>query len=511
MSYSPRRVRVLQASRSGNGCGIALVGLESGASFAVSVLPKWWRTDESVPEIDVDNLAHRATEHLHVFMSEGGFIRLSSLHEELLNSIAHALTGLEFDDQSDAIAEKCTTSLFTEVVSGLDLPSVSAVPMAKDQAKALDLAAAYWSGVEQLQALDLVRTPIRENSSNIGPLVHQLLSDIPQLERVLREQFVREVEMLLRRRVPEFRSTTETQQQVRGRIIVDSVIAARASQSLDIECESEVLDHDQPWQRLVRSAVRAVARRDRADLQVRDDPLSRRRVMRCQRIDFFFAETPLYPPTRALVDYHRAPRRTRNSHATSAIHLAESILRRETPIGPHRDRTRKTAIATGLRISSSRLFEVACAGVPLSRPTLTLSLSAPKLSLYRSGTPTKRPDLVLLESSASSSEAEALLLVDAKYKSRVAAHPSLMTMADQYQQFAYSAVSGIPSLFIFAAPVGSLPAVSAPIELHISGCIKAPWVANATVPFPGPEESWTECFASGIEWVTSKLLDSIHK
>ena len=503
-----RHVRVLIASPNGNGCGLALVRVSDEQVLALSVVPKWWSPYCEPISINLDKEMPPGLS-VHEVIPELGRISLESHDAWLLDSVVAALTGLVFRDDGEGDDEPGETPLFAVVPERkIRLGSNSFLVGDSQRRDGSHLSEAFWSGVESIGSSDLIRLPIGQDSEHSALLAEQHLPDAPSFERVMRELFVKEVERVLTRRMPEFRRQVGVLPFIRGQISVESVIARQARKSLDVQCEFDELDNDHPWQRLVRTAVRAVAARDMTDFESSGNRAALRRANRCRTIDLRMADVPLISPNHALQVSPSAVRLSRNRHAAVAAHLAQQVLLKAAPVGFRRRRSHLPVIATGVRIASARLFERLLACVPTTPEGLQVHENQVRLTLLRGVPAGKRPDLLMTRNSEGGPRVVAL--IDAKNKARIASSPRLMSGKDQYQQFAYAVVSGLPTLFVFAASPSTDWQVSSTYETNLAGPKPGPHVATAQIPFPSPSEVlWVEQIAPSLGSVLNSFLQQV--
>ena len=510
---APTRVQRVVASPKGNGCGLALVRLSGGATLVVSVIPKWWAPYCIPVSVDLDVLRASANQVRHVVVPELAHLLLLSRDEGALNAVAAALTGLRFSDADERGDEQKEAPLFEAAAPQGVLANVEGKWHGGEgdtAAEAAMLAEALWAGVESLSASDLIRLPLRESTLHPALLTREHLADVPALERVFRELFIREVEVVLRRRTPEFRRNTEVLPFIRGRVRVESLVEAKARKTLKVECEFDELDHDHPWQRLVRAAVRAVAARDLAELEGGREGVSAARVNRCRSIDRHMSEVPSISPDQAVRIRPSEINFGRNRHAALAAQLARYVLLRDSPAGFSSDRTERPAVATGVRISSARLFERLLARTASQTGRLQLRENSALFPLLRGELATKRPDLLITMRGEESARPRVVALADAKNKSKVAMSPGSMSAPDQYQQFAYAAMSGLPTVFIFATATSASWPLSAAHEINVRGLDDGPQVATAQVPFPAPfAGAWAQQLASPVRSVLEEFLAEV--
>jgi hypothetical protein len=488
--------RHLLAGPGGNGCGTALLSVDGGATLVISVVPKMWPTGGALA-VRVDASPPSGTKVLHVIVRELEQFTILAESISVLQSCVVALTGLTFtDDRPDQPQKESSLAHLFEETFGPSTLSDTAIRSPGDESDQSNLADAFWAGVDDVGASSLVRTPFN-HSTDEPSLLGRQMDTLPSLERVLRELFVTEAEIALRRRMPDFRTIVDEVSFVRGALTTRGLHRIARGEVSGIECSFAELDHDHPWQQVVRAAARCVARRDLED-QVRDI-----RLGRCRRIERTLRHVSEVRGSEVLRERFDSRSLGKNRHASVAARLGVAILRRDSPMGNVSGRRKSLAVATGLRISTARLFEIMLTTRVGDSGSPRLVENPNRLSLLRGQPPTKRPDLLLLRAGDTAAIASARAIVDAKYKLRAPEVPSAMDMADQYQQFAYAATTDKPTVFIFATPPETPVRLSSWHEVNVRGL--SCQVAVATIPFPSPGLPWKSQLRSSLEALFSRM------
>jgi hypothetical protein len=497
--------RYLLASPTGNGCGLAILRVDGGPVVAISVLPKLWPT-VAAADVCVDDTS--AVGILHVAVRELQVLRLSGSSEAALDASVVALTNLRFEVDADDVmlpaSSKPVDALFQELTA-TDARSRSPELSASDRdtqfASELQLADAFWTGVEDLGATDLVRVPLQVPTDDAALLGRRLLSSLPALERVLREVFIAEAEAALKRRMPDFRTTTEPLSFIRGSLTQAGLRRAVLGGVTDLECSFAELDHDHPWQQVIRAAAHRVAVRDQRE------GTGSGRLSRCRRIDRRLLEVAVVRDSGLLRQNYDERALGKNRHASVAARLGLAILRRDSPVGYAGSRTRDLATATGLRLSTARLFERMLT-TPFEFPAKFVMVeNRERVALLKGQPATKRPDLLLipLEKLHSFTVADSVALVDAKYKTRTPEVPGAMEMGDQYQQFAYATATGKPTVFVFASGPDREPRASPWFETN--GVQAGAGVAVASIPCPQPSRPWRGQLADALRALVPMIVE----
>ena len=481
--------------------GLIILELSNGSTLSVFVIPKFWGAAKSRAEIDLDDLVDMQRD-VAVVVPEFTTIRLASTRSELLHVCASKLTGLTFDDNAladDEIQEvtppgtRRMSSFLIETVRPSGFDQFAPLEASDDQVD--ERVMRFWAGVDQAGAADLVR--MAEGSDIDAPVLigRKLVRSIPGLQMALWRLFVTETERVLRRRTPDFRERQDVLPFVRGALTRAGRFNASVGDWTRLECKFSELDNDHDWQRLIRSGIRETSSHLRSrTIDQGDAELLRR----CRRIDVRMSDvTPLdRSATRPIhVDVSHLGK---NRHAIFAARLAAAVLGGSIDAGHKARNPKDVAIATGLRVPTSRLFERMLAGCLDDRRGLQLVANHKAIALRKGEKARKLPDLLLVDpSTAFHSVASAVAVVDAKYKLKLPGSLSQMPMGDQYQQFAYAVVSSRPTLFLYAAAPDARPGLVG--SALANGPQPNLVLGMASVPFPGPnEESWPSALEASL-------------
>ena len=470
----------LRVSRSGNGCGVAIVAVDADNDtwlLQISILPKFWSTTATVV-VDLDDVPgddRRRAVSLH----EGHFLLLTSAHPPLARRCAAALTGLVFaeteepDDGSTAhdrgSSAPARVRLFDEVPIADVAPSQVVLPVARPQS--------MWDLVEDFSALDLLRIPAVEGDPVRAPtyVAESLLSHVPELRPLLLRAFVDEAEAYVSRRRPHFREEEDELPAVRGRIQPHKLAERNSRRRLSVHCSFDELDHDSPWHRLLRAAARLSA----VELQ---DSNRHDVAQRAERLERQLHDSRLLHPRQALAGLPRRWHNRGNRTAATSIALARGLLLGRYPFGTEDALVAmRPAVAAAVRFSSAALFERMLATISLDDGT-SVELGPPPVWIRDDGTG-KRPDLALRTARGS-----VVAYLDAKYKA-LSGGLAGMPMGDQYQQYAYAAASGRPVAFVYVGDGETQDSA----RIIVEGNYAQP-VSALTVPFPQPGEH--------REWIT---------
>lgn len=431
----------LQASKNGNGCGIAIVPLEMGdlrGVLEVTVVPKFWEGSrcQQVELPKEGNLARPAPgvppTPTRAVVPEMGYLVLSG-DPDLVEQARQGLTGLKFDkgrdEESDGDEGAREATLFDQVISA---------PEKKDGRGPDDAARRFlWQLVAPYS--DLVKHN-RGEHGRFGYFGGEFIAHIPELKPLVAHWLISESELALPRRRPHFRDERAELGAVRGRIVTEGLVRRMARHRAGVECEYTELDNDHPWQRLLRCAIRSAG----AAPELLSDNDRWGFVSRAQRLDRLLQDVALVPPKDALAQIGRGRLQRKNRHAQDAVWLARAYLREHFPAGPGDAAEGGKAVAFGLRFSTARLFERLLARALVTVGDQEWETFVPCGVAIRDpqGNP-KQPDLA-----ARPKEGHVKVYLDAKYKADPGSLDA-MGMSDQYQQYAYAVASGKPVVMVF--------------------------------------------------------------
>ncbi len=255
---------------------------------------------------------------------------------------------------------------------------------------------------------------------------------IPELKRLHAGLLLRELDAAVARRLPIFRRVQEELPTVRGQVSMVGLLRRRVNPERALLCEFDELDLDDAWSRVVRAAVRMIARDQQLPVELRSHALA---------IDGRLHGVSVLQPRTALrgLPRTRLPRKLRVLHRV--FPLSRSLLRNQYMYGSESHSPKAAAVAASLVIDTSDVYEeVLKAGF-----SAVAGYSADvggAVKLLRAPGNWKFPDISI--SGANGTR----ILMDAKYKSLDRRQG--MPMGDQYQRFAYAVAGRAPTLFSYA-------------------------------------------------------------
>ncbi len=464
----------LQASRRGDGCGVAVVGIAAGnrqARLCLTVLPKVWASaspPELVTTIDLSALENGQLDRLNVVVYERQRVRLTGT-EKTVKGVVDGLTGLEFDPGDSAIGKK--PSCLFERATRCNCDTLQSAAETEKQVRA------FWTMMSDVEFSDLITPP---RGAAVGRhaetyIAEKLLPHVSALEPLVQSEFLRQAEKFVRRRRPEFRHHIDDMSAVRGRIVTSGLARRAARGQQAVACEFDELDANVPWQQVIRFAAGMVSRRDGYG----NERLAGNAARVARILGDCHAIHPRLARQMCSGNALKAPRKAR--FAAETLQLARWLILARYPFGVQEDSAgRPQAVAAGVRVPTSRLWERFLAGVKVENIG-TLEKHSATVPIRQKAVMEKSPDLCVRSGGGG-----VIALFDAKYKLMRRPRFEAMPMADQYQQYAYAAATGKPTVFVYVTDSECRGKLSEDVIL-VNGS-PGPRVGVATVPFPGPED-----------------------
>lgn len=531
----------LQASPRGNGIGISLLSLEQTSKPAIeisngpavvafNILPKLWppssflKNGQGSAELDVDSpidlnedkplwidlqevlasgqhTTAEETPYSIVFaVREGDFIKVpSSWKERLLgwrsvaehDTISRAEGGIPEDaDETTVENDKCD---YAQHPFGL---AKRAAPRRSE----------WISGDRCLVSSDpqnaLCETAVREMWNlieahhNVEPDFSGSLADLGLLDLNLESlkhffwrTFLNEAEQKISSFRYHFSDVTDEIMAVRGRMPVNELVHRQALRRIPVVCEFSDLRADSPIWVLVRGALRIVAAgsSESPDLQ-----------QTAMTLDTRLNQVPIKFQHELVKLCNVVRVGQRDNHLRRLVILAKFVVRQQFPAAFTSAQT-MSDITTILFPTSTIWESLISEFIDESSESCfsTVEDDALSFEIFDSGH-AKIPDLTI---SSSGSPNEKVALIDGKYKF---AHDRItvkqLSMSDQYQMFAYAAISKLDTAVVNAydrGPGGPLRAVAghrinravvADLTGGIGGDDLRPNVAVFPLPFPRPGE-----------------------
>ncbi len=431
----------LKVSANGNGVGQIILNhktLNGQTRVTLDIHPKMWNPNplNRISKLNIDELDNSTQNHLHCYETQ--VIQVVSNDYESLNGFVSQLIAVEPDGMSGEENGHLTT-LFTEIghISGETLPITEIDPPASsvwDLLKELD------ENSQELVA-GLIRIPNYEDQQiDLLSWSGSLLKH-SAVELILGRLFLQKLEKRSHLLKPKFVELEVKGTRFKGRVQIRSLM--QYSQRIRANFNSQVSDmtNDNDGNRLLLGAVQVLSK------TILDTPIFSPRVMRLRK---FFTGVSLLPHGELITLAKSFKHKRSMVGYGELLFLARLIILRLQPgIGDEKQHT-NSGLATGMYLSSARLWEIILSERRLSE-NWTIEPYKKPLPIREKdtldGTNQKEPDLCVMDRFGN-----IIALVDAKYKNLDFA-PKLgkMPNSDQYQQYAYSAASGLPSLFIYCS------------------------------------------------------------
>lgn len=549
----------LQASPRGNGLGICLLAVDdkSGAStmaagqpavVAFNILPKMWspaaflNSLPASPGLDTDSSGWRKAETplwidlqqvldpLHEITSEeapkelvfaireGDFIRVpSSWKERLLGwststqeNTSQSLEDHESEKEDETTVEndKRDHAKHPFGVAGRAAPARKdwisgkrcAVSSEPEHGSCQSAVREMWNLIEAQRRVD---ADYAGSISDLGLLDMNLES----LKHFFWRTFLNEAELRISSFRHHFSDVTDEVMAVRGRLLANELVRRQALRRVPVVCEFSDLRADSPIWVLVRGALRIVAAGSSGYTDMQQTAMTLDTRLNQVPIKFQHELVRLCNVVRV---------GQRENHLRRLVDLAKFVIRRQFPAAFTSAQT--TSEITTILFPTSAIWESLIAEFIHNRSNGifdTADSGALSFNLFESG-PNKKPDLTVVSKQPPGEE---VALIDGKYKF-ADGHRTVkqLSMSDQYQMFAYAAISKLDTAVINAydqeaglAPVSDPghkinEKVAPGLKDGTGGDDLRPNVAVFPLPFPRPGDIAIPT-AIGEEPVGTELLD----
>jgi len=477
-------VKNLKVSANGNGVGQIILShksIQGQTRVTLDIHPKMWNPNPKIriSRLFIDELHSSSQNHLHCYETQ--VIQVVSSDLDDLNRFAAQLIAIESDESTGEENSNIST-LFTEVgsVSGEVLPITLIEPPASS----------LWDLLEELdeKSQELVAGLIR--IPNYGDQQIDLLSWAGSLlkhsavELILGRLFLQKLEKRAHLLRPKFVEIEVENTRFKGRVQIRSLM--QYSKRIRENFISQISDmtNDNDGNRLLLGALQVLSK------TILDTPIFNPRVMRLRK---FFTGVTLLPHGELMILAKGFKQKRSMVGFGELVFLAKLIILHLQPgIGDAKQQP-NSGLATGMYLSSARLWEIILSGRRLGEDWAIEPYKKPLPIRERDtldGANQKEPDLCVVDKLG-----KIRALVDAKYKN-LDYKPNLgkMPNADQYQQYAYSAASGLPSLFIYCSPNDYLGYDTDKIKIAYS--TRETQIGVIAIPFPKDsnlEIWWKEC------------------
>ncbi|WP_254910521.1 McrC family protein [Gulosibacter sp. 10] len=448
-----------QASERGNGIGLTVLQRKAADRadpqwLFVYVLPKLWR--ESGGRSVVVRLDDPAARHTTIAVHEQDILGLPLAWGAVLRDAIlvgrepEPVDGEEPTEEEDAGVRD---RLWTEVVD----PRMEASPAGDCDERTRD---GFWKLIEEEATVLLVDPP---------PGASVLLGD-PAARRTYLRLFLQAAGEQVARRRPEFISTTEPLNTVRGRLLADRLVQRAARRTVPVWCEFDSLTADtRMWQAVRRAAMVCAAEMgEDADL-----------LELAMEVDARLNDVAIESIAEVLAQANEVAAAVRERQLKSLHRVATAILRHEVLLAEPSD-----ADAEGLvfmfKVPTSEVWERLVAEAVNTTGAYRAVRHPEGKALFAAGV-RKAVDIAVYRGGA---DGRLALVLDGKYK-RAPGGLRAADMKDQYQIYAYANLWGVPALLAYP---GSGP--SARSRARMSAALENRGERSGIVelPFPRPGE-----------------------
>jgi len=317
------------------------------------------------------------------------------------------------------------------------------------------------------------------------------------LKKLITQLFVRNLEQALHAIRPTFVEKGISTKVLVGRPEIHTLARFVHNVRNDFRTVVSEMSNDNPTNQLLKSALTFVSS---------NKPIDESEMIRIQRLQRKFDGVTSIKPQQVIKLVRKVNVNNKNTRLANAIKFAKMIVLGSFPGLGEEDVRSNKAIATGIFFSSARLWELLLServllnGLKINPDKEAIAL---RLKDSTTGKYSKRPDLSLVQE-----QGDKRGFVDAKYKFLSGKNLlALMPNDDQYQQYAYSAATGLPSLFVYCT---SGIDVSYEIDtLLVRGNSDDEIRIGAiSIPFPKPGnlDGWWNLYENEVNICVAELL-----
>lgn len=484
-------------SPTGNGIGVLYFTARSGNfRLRIDVLPKFWKQDPGhIYRLDLDEIESMDTtgeDFISVSCFEGTSIQISSSDSKLIDEIGRCILETSFLVEEED-RESNVKLLVPELVSA----HTTTTPCSKGTNDIWELIGKLDENTSG-QILDILKVPNFESMSQLDSLHNGAsFAQDPIVEKLAAKLLLHKLGLLTKRIKPRFDVSREQSRVFKGKLIPKSLLPWASGQRSYLEFDQSKLDSDSGLLRLLRYAARL------AHDCIRKESFWENRASQLDR--FLGDAMPISAFTaRSLARGIRL--RPSERLFAEVLNLARlMVLGKADSFGDSAGQTVKTGLATGVFLSSARLWELL-----LENHTLE---SGHRIQAFKAPVPirandvdsasAKRPDLAITDA-----RGRLLATIDAKYKALDQIKLNKMPGSDQYQQYAYAASLGLPSLFIYCGENEDSRFDRDRVVISSYVHVSPPVVSVTRLPFPrnGNLEAWWDEIEDLIRPVVSDLL-----
>ncbi|MFZ2511594.1 MAG: hypothetical protein WAW85_10975 [Gordonia sp. (in: high G+C Gram-positive bacteria)] len=339
---------------------------------------------------------------------------------------------------------------------------------------------AMWTILASTHDLDTIVPP----SETV--LLERLIEHVPVMEQVVFKAFLDELSYCLRRKRSEFQPFSESLQVVRGRVDSRALVEREARGLISVTCVFDDLSDDTPVWRLVRAALRLVSGQAEAPAL----------GTQAGRLDSVLDSVTIVDPVSAILAVPVVDTVYAKYGMLNLVRLSRCIVLHRYPVGGL-DLKGQDSMAE-IKVATSSVWEqliVRSLGSARLDWLVKNRRKDTSLMIFEHGA-TKFPDIILEARRERSTRVGRLAVVDAKYKFQrrrengkdmPATIAGQLSMADQYQCFAYASILKVPSVFVVEGRCSKLLAKDRVRTDAMSGSTGlGSTVAVWSLPFPRP-------------------------
>jgi 5-methylcytosine-specific restriction endonuclease McrBC regulatory subunit McrC len=482
----------LKVSGNGNGVGqIIFYGTSQNKSSMITldIHPKLWNPNPETRVLDllIDELQKELPQQLNCY--EGQTIRIFSTETEYLNRLVAQLTKLDAEIGTE-VDDGNLSNLFTIVGTAYGESSpITAIEQPRSSIWEL-LSTLDEASQEMIAAL--IKIPNYEDKQIDLISWSKSMLRHKAVELILARLFLQKLEKATHLLKPRFVERDIEETRFRGRVNILSLrlYSKRIRQNF-VSSVSE-MSNDNSGNQLILGALTKLSK------TTLDSPPFASRIMRLSK---FFTGVSKQSDSELIALAKSFQHKRSMVGYGELVFLSKMIILGLQPGIGDAKQTTNFGLATGMYLSSARLWEILLSNrsvggkwtiAPFKKP-LPLRAKDSITGLFQ-----KEPDLCIRDNLGN-----VIAVVDAKYKILDSSvQLGKMPNGDQYQQYAYSAASGLPSLFIYSSSKDEF--LLDCDKIIVSQSNLATGIGVMTIPFPKDSD-----LASWWNEVEPKILEAI--
>jgi hypothetical protein len=477
-----------RVSPSGNSCGLAVFRLTSELPtpklIHIEIFPKFWTERPKTWFLDLDSefeeQAHGISlKKLQIY--EGDLVTFGSESRVVLNELSNLLLTPVFSKQSVAVPDEPVEQNFFA-----PLARPESGPFDAQLDYSVELFTDFWDLVEAAsESGDYLEYPVLSELDSEQQAYFASLSEYLNLsykQSVLR-RFVEKAEEYVLRRPKFYGALVEKLNVFRGSPTSRGWVEISQKSGKSIEFEFDEISDVSTWDQIVAAAAMIASTSIKG---VDADNYVERSLWISSKT--FSGSSQSYRALLGDLSLRQLPKGL--SAHKEVFRRAIDILRNDFQISLGQQNNAISRPVASVRLRTSLLFELVLNGKEIAPGVIISRNLAPQLRLRHNDVQPKIPDFALVTTSGA-----IVGLADAKYKTKVDSF-SQMPMSDQYQQYAYAQVSGLPTFFIYVGAFSMLKdwAHSQDSELETE-------VILTSVPFPrngNLSEWWSQALQENL-------------